>query len=200
MLRAYRDLTVICETPAIGEHPQQPDRVPARLVEHNPPRNPAGMTRVAHLADDRADRLTTLCHQHHASARAGVGREAFSPIESVSHAAKPIVIRSPIVPSKRNSGSSKFPATISSIRGRSVANRWQTCLQDTSPAWSARFPGSRSRFRVVGPMSDTPGRRLVSAALCADRLAARCVRRPIVRLIASEPSHRKMCLEVLVLA
>lgn len=40
MLGADRDLTVIGETPAIGEHPEQPDRVPARLVEHDSPRVP----------------------------------------------------------------------------------------------------------------------------------------------------------------
>src|ERR1019366_2838538 len=57
---------------------------------------------------------------------------------------------SPAVPSTRNVGSSKYPATISSIRGRSVANRWQPRVQGASLAWSVRFPGPRSRFRVVG--------------------------------------------------
>lgn len=123
MLGADRDLAVIGETPAIGEHPEQPDRVPARLVQHDSPRDPAGMTGVADLAGDWANRLATLCHQQDASARAGVGHEAVAPIESVGHAAKSIVISSPALPLTRNLGSSKSPATISSIRGRSVANR-----------------------------------------------------------------------------
>jgi hypothetical protein len=67
------------------------------------------MTGVAYLADDRADRLTTLCHQHHASTRAGVGRETVAPIASVGHAAKSIVIRSPAFPSKPNSGVFEVP-------------------------------------------------------------------------------------------